>query len=108
MQQAKPAENGDRYKRDGFVSSMALVSKPEASAHRNNLEPIDAERGTLHCLSKFHTLLTFAAETATPVRGLDQFNHYKFDTFAKRDMPPQSLASHVELEKLRKQTWDNA
>jgi len=47
-------------------------------------------------------------ETATLVRGKDDFGHYQPDVFATGIMEPEALKRHAELEKKRKETWANA
>jgi len=47
-------------------------------------------------------------ETATLVRGKDDFGHYASDVFATGTMEPEALARHAELEIKRKETWANA
>ena len=47
-------------------------------------------------------------ETATLVRGKDDFGHYQPDIFATGVMEPEALERHAELERKRKETWANA
>jgi len=47
-------------------------------------------------------------ETATLVRGKDDYGYYQPDVFAKGVMEPEALRRHAELEKKRKETWANA
>jgi len=47
-------------------------------------------------------------ETATLVRGTDNYGHYQPDTFATGIMEPAALEHHAELERKRKETWANA
>lgn len=77
------------------------ASMPNASDDRRigfNVQYINpSARQTLHDL-----------DTATLVRGVDRFNHYKPDSFARGAMEADALTEHARLEKLRKETWANA
>ncbi len=77
------------------------ASMPNASDDRRigfNVQYIDpSARQTLHDL-----------DTATLVRGVDHFGHYKPDQFASGVMQKEAVERHARLEKLRKDTWANA
>ena len=47
-------------------------------------------------------------DTATLVRGKDDYAHYQPDTFATGVMEPAALERHAELDRKRKETWANA
>ncbi|MDD9911095.1 MAG: phytanoyl-CoA dioxygenase family protein [Ahrensia sp.] len=47
-------------------------------------------------------------DTATLVRGKDEYAFYEADKFAEGIMAPDAIATHAALEKLRKETWSNA
>jgi len=47
-------------------------------------------------------------ETATLVRGRDDYHHYQPDVFAAGVMETEALERHAELECKRKETWANA
>lgn len=77
------------------------ASMPNCSNDRRiglNVQYIDpSARQTLHDL-----------DSATLVRGADQYQHYRADTFANGVMEDDAVRSHAELEKLRKETWAQA
>lgn len=47
-------------------------------------------------------------ETATLVRGVDDYGHYQPDEFATGIMEPAARERHAELERKRKETWAKA
>ena len=59
------------YQSDGFVSPVPVLSAEEAAAHRSKMEAVEAEYGSVHYISKVHTILDFAAEAATHPAVLD-------------------------------------
>lgn len=59
------------YRRDGYVSSVPVISKAEAAAHRARMEKAEATFGPLHYRSKVHTMLTSPLELATHQQVLD-------------------------------------
>ncbi len=61
----------DRYRRDGFVSGVPILSTGEATAHRRRLEEAEAQLGPLHYRDKISTLLPSAHELATHPAVLD-------------------------------------
>ena len=61
----------ERYRRDGYVSPVSLISAEEAADHRRRLEAVEADHGPQHYRSKIHTLLDFAADLATRPATLD-------------------------------------
>ena len=65
------AAMADTYRRDGFVSPVKLLRPGDARAQRIAMESVEAEHGSLHYVSKVHTLLDFAADLATDPRVLD-------------------------------------
>ena len=63
--------NPARYERDGFLSPIDIVSATDALAHRRAMESAERIFGTLHYLSKVHTILTSPFELATQAGILD-------------------------------------
>ena len=59
------------YERDGYVSSVGLLSEDEARTHRAALEWAEAEFGPMHYRSKAHTILKSPMELATLPAALD-------------------------------------
>ena len=59
------------YHRDGFVSPVPLMRAGDAQAQRDALESVEASHGSLHYVSKIHTVLDFAADLATDETVLD-------------------------------------
>ena len=59
------------WQRDGFVSPLPILTQEEAADHRRRFEAVEAEHGSLHYMSKMHTVLDFAAALATDPRVLD-------------------------------------
>ena len=62
---------GERYRRDGVVSPIPVITPEEAAAHRARLEAAEAELGPLHYIDKVHTVLTSPFELATHPTVLD-------------------------------------
>ena len=61
----------DHYQKNGFVSGIQIMSMREAAAHRNRLECVENQMGSLHYKSKVHTILTSPLEIATNKKVLD-------------------------------------
>ena len=61
----------EAYHRDGFVSPVPLMRAGDAQAQRSALESVEAGQGSLHYISKIHTVLDFAADLATDETVLD-------------------------------------
>lgn len=59
------------YQENGFISPVHLISEDEALANRQKLEEVERVHGSLHYISKVHTILDFAAELATQPKILD-------------------------------------
>lgn len=59
------------WQHDGFVSPVSLLSPDEAAGQRQMFEAAEAQHGSLHYMSKMHTVLDFAARLATNPRVLD-------------------------------------
>ena len=60
-----------RFRRDGLVSPVPVLSVAEAADHRARLEAAEAEIGPLHYADKIHTILTSPYELATHPRVLE-------------------------------------
>lgn len=59
------------YMRDGFVSTVELLSAKEAAKHRKALEDAEAQIGPLHYQPRVHTILRSPIELATMPSVLD-------------------------------------
>lgn len=59
------------YDRDGYVSSIPIISEDEASKHRQILEKNEEDVGNLHYKFKIHTAIPSAFELATHPKMLD-------------------------------------
>lgn len=59
------------YERDGFVTSMKVLSDEEIAPHKADLERAEAQLGSLHYIWKIHTFLRSPYELATHPRLLD-------------------------------------
>ena len=70
-QNLNEASLADAYNRDGFASPIPILSADEAAAHRAKMEAVETDHGSLHYISKVHTILDFAAEAATHPTVLD-------------------------------------
>lgn len=47
-------------------------------------------------------------ESGVCVRGEDRFGHFQPDVLATRNFHPDDLARHAELDRLKKESWENA
>ena len=61
----------DRYAEQGYLSPVDIVDAGEAAIHRRRLERAEARAGSMHYLTKVHTLLTSPLELASDPRVLD-------------------------------------
>lgn len=61
----------ERFRRDGFLSPVPVLSESEAVEHRARMENAEAEFGSVHYVSKFHTIFPDAGALATDPRVLD-------------------------------------
>jgi len=61
----------ERWKNAGFLTGIDIISSDEAGNHRNRLEQMEANVGSLHYKPKIHTLLCSPFELATNTRALD-------------------------------------
>ncbi len=61
----------EQYNEDGYVSGIRIVDEELAKQHRGKLEAIESEQGSLHYLTKIHTLLPSPFELATLPQALD-------------------------------------
>ena len=61
----------DRYRSDGFVSPVPILTPDEAAQHRATMEAAETELGNLHYKDKVHTILPSAFALATHPRVLD-------------------------------------
>ena len=66
-----PKAHAESYERDGYVTSVDIVTADEAARHRARLEAAEAAHGSLHYKAKTHTFFTSALELATHPRVLD-------------------------------------
>jgi|TARA_B100001093_G_scaffold163187_1_gene155555 ectoine hydroxylase-related dioxygenase (phytanoyl-CoA dioxygenase family) len=60
-----------QYEESGYVSPVPFLSEETANLHRNRLEKIEEQIGSLHYRSKAHTFMTSALELATLPSVLD-------------------------------------
>ena len=65
------ADLAARYRRDGYVGGVRVLSSGEAAGHRRRLEAAESRIGPLHYRAKAHTILVSAWELATHPRLLD-------------------------------------
>ncbi|MEO0822252.1 MAG: phytanoyl-CoA dioxygenase family protein [Pseudomonadota bacterium] len=61
----------ERYRRDGYLSGVEIVTPEEAARHRAALEAAESRIGPVHYRPKIHTVLTSALDLATDPRMLD-------------------------------------
>ena len=61
----------DRYRSDGFLSPVPILTPDEAAQHRAAMEAAETELGSLHYKDKVHTILPSAFALATHPRVLD-------------------------------------
>lgn len=61
----------DRYRREGFLSGIPILSPAEAQHHRGQMEAAEARIGKLHYKPKVHTILRSPYEIAVHPRVLD-------------------------------------
>ena len=66
-----PEALANRYQRDGFVSPVDILGHAEVAAHCRCLEQGERRFGSLHYVSKVHTIFSQAARLATDPRVLD-------------------------------------
>ena len=67
-----PRSLDGRYRRDGFISGIPILTKAEARHHRKQLERAETDLGnSLHYLNKVHTVMRSPYELATHPRLLD-------------------------------------
>ena len=59
------------YERDGFVTSVKVLSDEEIASHKVDLERAEAQLEFLHYIWKIHTFLRSPYELATHPRLLD-------------------------------------
>ncbi|MDU8944560.1 phytanoyl-CoA dioxygenase family protein [Ovoidimarina sediminis] len=60
-----------RYRLDGYISGIPVLTGAEAATHRRALEKAEAEQGPLHYKAKLHTVMTSPLALATHPRVLD-------------------------------------
>ena len=61
-----PRSLDGRYRRDGFISGIPILTKAEARHHRKKLERAETDLGhSLHYLNKVHTVMRSPYELAT-------------------------------------------
>ncbi len=61
----------ERYRSEGVVSPIPVLTTEETASHRGRLEAAEAELGPLHYIDKVHTVLTSPLELATHPTVLD-------------------------------------
>ena len=61
----------ERYREDGYVSGVPILSADETAAHRRALEDAEAAQGPLHFKAKLHTVMTSPYQLATHPKVLD-------------------------------------
>ncbi len=61
----------ERYRCDGYLSGVDIVTADEAQTHRDRLERIEAHHGSLHYLDKVHMVSASAFELASSPVVLD-------------------------------------
>lgn len=59
------------YQRDGYLAPISVISQSEAAEHRNQLEAVEAEMGSMHYQFKVHTVMRSPYELATHPALLD-------------------------------------
>ena len=59
------------YLTQGYVTAVPIISTNEAAQHRNALENAEQQHGTLHYLSKIHTIFRSPYALATMPAALD-------------------------------------
>lgn len=59
------------YQRDGYLAPVPVISQAEAAAHRQQLESVEAEMGSMHYQFKVHTVMRSPYELATQPALLD-------------------------------------
>lgn len=62
---------GERYRTEGYVSGVPILTETEAAAHRRALDAAEAAQGPLHYKAKLHTVMTSPLELATHPKVLD-------------------------------------
>lgn len=61
----------ESYDNNGFVTSVAIIDEAEALKHRQQLERVEAEMGSMHYQFKVHTVMKSAFDLATHPKLLD-------------------------------------
>ena len=61
----------ERYRRDGYVTVVPVLTPDEARRHRRALEEAERAQGGLHYKAKLHTVMTSPLAMATHARVLD-------------------------------------
>ena len=64
-------DESERYRRDGFVLPIDILSPAQAADHRRRLERAEAEHGPMHYRVKPHLMLRSAAELSREPAILD-------------------------------------
>ena len=93
-----PLQPGEASFHHGWTLHASMPNNSDDRRIGLNVQYIHpSARQTLHDL-----------DTATLVRGEDNFQHYKPDVFAAGVMETSAVEAHAALDKLRKETWAQA